>query len=279
MKELENNTKITTLEGANGKPPFGGLGGFAIEAHNLTVVYNKKPAIWNVDFTLPEKKIIGIMGPNGSGKSTLLKAMLGLIKPEQGWVKIYGKPGKESAKKIGYIPQRQSIDWDFPATVEDVVRMGRFPHKGLFGRFTKSDKEIIDEAIERTNLQELRHRQISQLSGGQQQRTFIARALAQQPEILIMDEPFAGVDATTEEAIVTLLREMRNEGKTILVVHHDLVSAADYFDWLVLLNTRLVGFGPMETMYNETMISQAFGGKPTILSKMNLAVRGKTTKI
>jgi len=250
-----------------------------IEVHNLTVVYNKKPAIWNVDFSLPEKKIIGIMGPNGSGKSTLLKAMLGLIKPEQGWVKIYDKPAKESYKKIGYIPQRQSIDWDFPATVEDVIRMGRFPHKGLFGRFTKEDNAIIDEAITRTHMQDLRHRQISQLSGGQQQRTFIARALAQQPDILIMDEPFAGVDATTEESIITLIREMRAEGKTILLVHHDLVSAADYFDVLVLLNTRLVGYGPIETMYTEAIISEAFGGKPTILSKMNLALKGKTSKV
>lgn len=250
-----------------------------IEAHNLTVVYNKKPAIWNVDFSLPANKIVGIMGPNGSGKSTLLKAILGLLKPEQGWVKIQGLPAKYSSKKTGYIPQRQSIDWDFPATVEDVVKMGRFPHKGLFGRFNKSDIEKVNLALERTGMMPFKHRQISQLSGGQQQRTFIARALAQEPEILIMDEPFAGVDATTETAIVELLHQMRNEGKTILVVHHDLVSAPDYFDWLILLNTRMVGCGPMSEMYQESKISEAFGGKPTILSKMNLALKGKSVKI
>jgi manganese/zinc/iron transport system ATP- binding protein len=240
----------------------------AIEVHDLTVAYNKRPAIWNIDFELPQGKIIGIMGPNGSGKSTLLKAIMGVIDPDIGLVKIFDKELDENRKRVSYVPQRQSVDWDFPARVKDVVAMGRFASKGIFGRMTKEDKTIIDESLEKVGMLPFAERQIAQLSGGQQQRVFLARALAQKADIYLMDEPFAGVDASTEESIITMLKTMKDEGKTLVVVHHDLYTAKDYFDWLVLLNTRLVACGPMEEVFTPEILSEAYGSKLTTLSKV-----------
>lgn len=239
-----------------------------IEAHNLTVVYDRKPAIWNIDFTLPKGQIIGIMGPNGSGKSTLLKCIMGVVKANIGWVKIMGGDIAENRKNISYVPQRQSVDWDFPATVWDVVAMGRYARKGVFGRLTADDRQIIESSLKKVNMFPFANRQISRLSGGQQQRAFLARALAQEADIYLMDEPFAGVDAATEDAIVSLLMQMRDEGKTLLVVHHDLHTAQQYFEWLVLLNTRLVASGPLEEVFDAQMLADTYGGKLTTLTKV-----------
>ncbi|MCB0735614.1 MAG: metal ABC transporter ATP-binding protein [Flavobacteriales bacterium] len=250
--------------------------GNSVETHNLTVIYNKKPAIWNIDFTLPAGKIIGVMGPNGSGKSTLLKAIMGIIEPNIGYAKIFDKDLDDVRERVSYVPQRQSVDWDFPASVWDVVAMGRYARKGMLKRLSAEDKSIIEESLEKVNMTAFAQRQISQLSGGQQQRVFLARALAQQADIYFMDEPFVGVDAATEEAIINLLKSMRDQGKTLIVVHHDLHTAQDYFEWMVLLNTRLVRVGPVEDVFNQETLTETYGGTLTTLSKVASLLQEKS---
>lgn len=240
----------------------------AIEVHNLTVAYNKRPAIWNIDFRLPKGKIIGIMGPNGSGKSTLLKTIMGVIETDIGYVKIFGKDLDENRTRVSYVPQRQSVDWDFPARVKDVVAMGVLAKKNIFGTISKSDKELIDQCLDKVGMLPFKDRQIAQLSGGQQQRVFLARSLAQQADVYLMDEPFAGVDASTEESIIVMLKAMKEEGKTLVVVHHDLYTASTYFDWIVLLNTRLVACGMVEEVFTPENLSDAYGSKLTTLTKV-----------
>jgi manganese/zinc/iron transport system ATP- binding protein len=240
----------------------------SIETHNLTVSYNRRPVLWNIDFELPSGKIIGIIGPNGSGKTTLLKAIMGLLKPSSGYVKIFDHPLNEVRHRISYVPQRESVDWDFPASVMDIVLMGRYTKSNLMKRSSKADRDIAAEALEKVNMLEFSDRQISQLSGGQQQRVFIARSLAQGADLYVMDEPFVGVDAATEEAILKLLSDMKKEGKTVVVVHHDLQTAKAYFDWIVLLNTRLIAAGPKEDIFNEKLLQEAYGGKLNVLSKV-----------
>jgi len=247
----------------------------SVETHNLTVIYDKKPAIWNIDFTLPAGKIIGIMGPNGSGKSTLLKAIMDIVEPNMGYVKLMDKPLDEVRDKVSYVPQRLSVDWDFPASVYDVVAMGRYAKRGMFNKLSSDDKKRIDESLEMVNMSAFQNRQISQLSGGQQQRVFLARALAQDADIYLMDEPFVGVDAATEQAIITLLKNMRDQGKTLLVVHHDLHTAQDYFEHMVLLNTRLVAEGPTEEIFNEKILTETYGGTLTTLSKVANVLKEK----
>lgn len=247
----------------------------AVETHNLTVIYDKKPAIWNIDFTLPTGKIIGIMGPNGSGKSTLLKAIMGIVEPNIGYTKIFDQELDDVRRRVSYVPQRQSVDWDFPASVYDVVAMGRYADKGLFKRLTKEDHDIIKQSLEKVNMYAFSKRQISQLSGGQQQRVFLARALAQKADIYLMDEPFVGVDASTEQAIINLLKSMRDEGKTLLVVHHDLHTAQDYFEYMVLLNSRLVAVGKTEDVFNQQTLTETYGGTLTTLSKVASALKEK----
>ncbi|MEO0895367.1 MAG: metal ABC transporter ATP-binding protein [Bacteroidota bacterium] len=239
-----------------------------LELHNLTVVYESKPALWNVDYGIPKNQLIGVVGPNGSGKSTMLKAIMGLVEPSSGYAHIYGKPIDEIRGKVAYVPQRSSVDWDFPVNVFDAVLMGRYKGKNLFKRASKEDKEIAMEAIRKVQLEPFIKRQISQLSGGQQQRVFIARALAQQADMYLLDEPFAGVDAATENAIMTLLKEMNEQGKTILVVHHDLQSVQDYFDWLILMNTRLIAAGPTKEIFTQEQLQKTYGGKLNILSRV-----------
>ncbi|MCI4671086.1 MAG: metal ABC transporter ATP-binding protein [Bacteroidia bacterium] len=239
-----------------------------LELHNLTVVYESKPALWNVDYTIPENHLIGVVGPNGSGKSTMLKALMGLVKPSSGYAHVYGKEIDEVRQRIAYVPQRNSVDWDFPVNVFDAVLMGRYKANNLFRRVSKADKEIAMEAIKKVQLEPFVKRQISQLSGGQQQRVFIARALAQEADMYLLDEPFAGVDAATENSIMSLLKEMNANGKTILVVHHDLQSVKDYFDWLLLMNTRLIASGPTEEVFTEDMLQKTYGGKLNILSRV-----------
>jgi manganese/zinc/iron transport system ATP- binding protein len=247
----------------------------AIEAHNLTVSYNRRPVLWNVDFELPEGQIIGIIGPNGSGKTTLLKAIMDLVPKSSGYVKLFDQSIDEVRERISYVPQRETVDWDFPASVMDVVLMGRYRKGNLMKRLNKQDHELAIEALEKVNILEFSNRQINQLSGGQQQRVFIARSLAQGADLYIMDEPFVGVDAATEAAILNLLQDMRKRGKTVVVVHHDLQTAKAYFDWIVLLNTRLVASGPKEEIFKESLLQEAYGGRLNVLSKVGELIKEK----
>ena len=243
------------------------------------MAYDQVPVLWDVDFELPKGKIIGVIGPNGSGKTTLLKTIMGLIKPASGFTKIFDNSLDNVRDKVAYVPQRESVDWDFPASVKDVVEMGRYRKNQLFRRLTKTDKQLVETAIEKVKLSAFKDRQISQLSGGQQQRVFLARALAQGAEIFFMDEPFVGVDATTESAILDLLTEMRNEGKTVVIVHHDLQTVSGYFDHLVLLNTRLIAAGPTQEVLTEENLSNAYGGQLTLLSKIQSIIKEKSFPI
>ncbi|MFD2512583.1 metal ABC transporter ATP-binding protein [Pontibacter locisalis] len=244
-----------------------------VEVHDLTVSYDRKPVLWGVDLTIPAGALVGVIGPNGAGKSTLIKAMMNLLPSGSGYVRIFNKPIDEIRKRISYVPQRESVDWDFPASVFDVVLMGRYGNLGLFKRPRKADKDAAMEALEKVGMQSFANRQISQLSGGQQQRVFLARALAQNADLYFMDEPFAGVDIATETAIIELLRTMREQGKTVIVVHHDLQSAAEYFDWVVLLNMRLVASGPTEKVLTQELLEHTYGGKLTVLSKVGDLLR------
>ncbi len=247
-----------------------------LELHNLTVSYNNKPAIWNIDFSIPEGQLVGVIGPNGSGKTTMLKAIMGLIEPASGYVKLFSKSLDEVRQRISYVPQRGTVDWDFPATVFDVVLMGRYKPKNLFRRTKRQDKEIALECLRKVQLEKFKNRQISQLSGGQQQRVFIARALAQEADLYIMDEPFAGVDAATENAIITLLKEMKQQGKTVIVVHHDLQTATNYFDWLVLMNTRLIAAGTLKDVFTQEKLDQTYGGKLNIMAQVGDIMQQKS---
>lgn len=247
-----------------------------VEVHDLTVSYNKRPVLWGIDLTLPKGCLAGIIGPNGAGKSTLIKAIMGIIPISNGNVKLFDSSLSEVRKLVSYVPQRESVDWDFPASVLDVVIMGRYSRLGLFKRPRKADREVAMECLAKVNMTQYAGRQISQLSGGQQQRVFLARALAQQADIYFMDEPFAGVDAATEKAIIDLLKEMSSQGKTVIVVHHDLQSVENYFNWIILLNLRLVASGPTEKVFNNELLQETYGGKLTLLSEIgNLMKRGE----
>jgi len=245
----------------------------ALEIHDLTVAFDRKPVLWNIDLTIPQGKLTGVMGPNGAGKSTLIKAVMGLLPLSSGFVKIFDQPIDAVRNRISYVPQRESVDWDFPASVLDVVLMGRYGKLGLFKRPGKADREKAMECLRQVGMEAFANRQISQLSGGQQQRTFLARALAQEADIYFMDEPFAGVDAATEKAIIQLLTTMTEARKTVIVVHHDLQSAQQYFDWLILLNTRLVAHGPLETAFTQQHLQETYGGKLTLLSDVGDLIR------
>ena len=234
---------------------------------DLTVAYHRKPVIWDIDLTIPEGKLVSIVGPNGAGKTTLIKACLDLIPRSSGEVSIYGQPYKQARQRVGYVPQRESVDWDFPVSALDVVAMGTYGQLGWFRRVSKRSKALSMQALERVGLADYAHRQISQLSGGQQQRTFLARALVQDADIYFMDEPFAAVDAATERAIVEILKEIQERGKTVLVVHHDLATVPQYFDWTVLLNMRVVAAGPTDEVFNQQNLRRTYGGKLTLLTQ------------
>jgi len=244
-----------------------------VEFHDLTVSYHKKPVLWNIDMTLPKGALIGIIGPNGAGKSTLIKSAMGLLPLGSGHVRMFDQELDAVRDKVSYVPQRESVDWDFPTSVLDVVLMGRYAKLGLLKRPRKADKEMAMSCLKKVGMEAFIGRQISQLSGGQQQRVFLARALAQEAELYFMDEPFAGVDAATESAILSIMQEMTAEGKTVIVVHHDLQSAAEYFDWIVLLNMRLVASGPIEEVFNNKMLQETYGGKLTVLAEVGELVR------
>lgn len=244
-----------------------------LEVHDLTVAYHRNPVLWGIDLQVPAGKLIGIVGPNGAGKSTLIKAIMGLVPISSGWIKVFGHPFKKALRRVGYVPQRESVDWDFPVNVMDVVLMGRYGRVGLVKRASKEDREIARACLDKVQMLPFANRQISNLSGGQQQRVFLARALAQESDLYFMDEPFSGVDAATESAIITLLHELRERGKTMLVVHHDLPTAREYFDMLILLNMRLVAFGPTSEVYTQELLQKTYGGRLTILSEVAEAVR------
>ena len=239
-----------------------------LEIHDLTVSYDRKPVLYGIDVTVEPGSIIGVIGPNGAGKTTLVKAIMGIVPAVGGWVKVFGQPFEKAVRRVGYIPQRESVDWDFPVSVMDVVLMGRYGHSRFLRRVTKQDRNIALDCLAKVNMEAFVSRQIGNLSSGQQQRVFLARALAQESDLYLMDEPFAGVDAATEAAIVGLLRELRDRGKTIIVVHHDLSSARDYFDKLLLLNMRLVAYGAVEEVYDPELLQKTYGGRLTILSKV-----------
>lgn len=238
----------------------------ALEVHDLTVAFDRKPVLWNIDLTIPEGSLAGIIGPNGAGKSTLIKAILGLLPLSSGYAQVFGSNAKQQRQRIAYVPQRESVDWDFPASVLDVVLMGRYAQLGLFKRPRQADKDAAMDALEKVGMTAFTGRQISQLSGGQQQRTFLARSLAQRADLYFLDEPFAGVDAATEKAIVQLLGNMAAAGKTIVVVHHDLQTVPEYFNWVIMMNTRLVASGPTETTFTRDNLRDTFGGKLTLLT-------------
>lgn len=243
-----------------------------LEIHDLTVSYHKRPVLWGVDLVVPPGQLIGIVGPNGAGKSTLIKAAMGLLPLNSGWVKFFGRSFSEVPTRVGYVPQRETVDWDFPVSVMDVVLMGRYGRLGLFRRPGARDREKAKECLERVKMLPFANRQIANLSGGQQQRVFLARALAQEADLYFMDEPFAGVDAATEAAIIAVLRELRDQGKTIMVVHHDLPTARQYFDQLLLLNMHVIAFGPTERVFTADLLQKTYGGRLTILSDVAQAL-------
>lgn len=238
----------------------------ALEVHDLTVAYHKRPVLYGIDLAVPAGSLTAIVGPNGAGKSTFLKAALGQLPLAAGWVKIFGQPYASQCSRVGYVPQRESVDWDFPVNVMDVVLMGRYGKLRPGQRPGRADREIAEQCLEQVQMGALARRQIGNLSGGQRQRVFLARALAQEADLYFMDEPFAGVDAATEAAIIGLLRGMKERGKTVVVVHHDLSTVREYFDRVILLNMRLVAAGPTEEVFTAELLQKTYGGRLTILS-------------
>jgi len=232
---------------------------FAITVDDLTVAYNYKPVLWDIDIAIPEGVLMAIVGPNGAGKSTLIKSILGIVQPIAGSVAIYGKPYDKQRKLVGYVPQKGSVDWDFPTTALDVVMMGTYGSLGWMKRPGKKERKTALESLEKVGMLAFKDRQISQLSGGQQQRVFLARALAQDAAIYFMDEPFQGVDATTEITIINILKELRKAGKTVVVVHHDLQTVPEYFDWVTFLNVKKIATGPVKEIFNDDNLIKTYG--------------------
>jgi len=237
----------------------------ALEINDLTVAYRDTPVLWDIDLKVPYGVMMAIVGPNGAGKSTLIKSVLGLVKPVAGSVKIFDNDYKSQRKRIGYVPQRTSVDWDFPTTVIDVVMMGTYGKLGWIRRPGPKEKAESLEALQRVGLEDFANRQISELSGGQQQRTFLARALVQNADIYFMDEPFAGVDAKTEKAIIKILKELRDQGKTIIAVHHELLTVKEYFDYIAMINVRLINSGSVETVFTQENIQKTYGAYTNVL--------------
>ncbi len=231
----------------------------ALSISDLTVSYGSNPALFQINLDIPEGLLIGIIGPNGAGKSTLIKTAIGLIKPSFGSLKFFGQSRNKFKGQIGYVPQRETVDWDFPITVHDLVLMGRYGKIGLLRRAKQTDYQVAQYCLEKVGLQEYSHRQIGQLSCGQQQRAFIARALAQEASLYFMDEPFSGVDLATEGVMINLLKQLTvKDKKTIFVVHHDLHTITKYYDWVIMLNTVLVAAGSVQNVFNPENIEIAF---------------------
>jgi len=241
-----------------------------ITVKGISVSYEKKRVLTNIFLNIISGNIYGVVGPNGAGKSTLFKVILGLIEANTGEVIFNGKTLKERRRKVVYVPQKNDVDWSFPATVFDIVLMGRYPHKTVFQRLNKEDKEMAMHALEEVDMVSFRDRQIGELSGGQQQRVFLARALCQEADIFLLDEPFVGVDMTTEERIIQILKKLADEGKTLLVVHHDLSTVEEYFDKVILLNQRLIAYGDTNNTFTKENIAKAYGGQLPILHKTGM---------
>lgn len=239
-----------------------------LSIHDLTVAYHRKPVLWDIDYNAPAGKLIAIVGPNGAGKSTLLNAALDLVPKASGRICFFGDPYQQQRQRVGYVPQRESVDWDFPISALDVVAMGLYRKIGWCFPISKKHRQTSLQALQKVGMADFAGRQISQLSGGQQQRVFLARALAQNADLYLMDEPFTGVDAATERAIVELLRELQSAGKTALVVHHDLQTVAEYFDEVVLLNMRLVATGPVDQVFTKENLRKTYGGKLALLDQV-----------
>ena len=243
-----------------------------LSIHGLTVAYHSKPVLWDVEYEAPNRSLIAIVGPNGAGKSTLIKACLGLVPRASGSVEVFGRPVAAQRKLIGYVPQRGSVDWDFPVSALEVVAMGRYGMLGWCRPVTRRHRVAALDCLAEVGMADFAGRQISQLSGGQQQRVFLARALAQEARLYFMDEPFAGVDAATETAIVDTLRRLRREGRTVIVVHHDLQTVAEYFDHVLLLNMRVVAAGPVAAAYTAGNLRRTYGGRLALLDEATQAL-------
>lgn len=239
-----------------------------LEVEHISMRYHHKPVLTDVSFSIPEGKTIAIVGPNGAGKSTLLKGIMGLEPILEGNVHFFGQPLEKKRLSTAYVPQREEIDWDFPINVMDVVLMGRHGHLKVWQRPSKIDHEIAEQALKDLQMWDFKDRQISQLSGGQQQRVFLARALAQQATLYLMDEPFAGVDVSTEKAIIELFKNLKAQGKTIICVHHDLNTVGEYFDWIIFINARLVAAGPVEEVLTKDNLNKTYGGRLSLLNDL-----------
>jgi len=240
----------------------------ALSTRHLTVCYEKKPALWEVDLDIPTGTLAGVVGPNGAGKSTFLKAILKLIPSTSGKVEFFGNNYRQSRHRIAYVPQRESIDWDYPINAREVVAMGLYRNIGLGRWVGKKHRVAAEEALDRVGMLDLAQSQIGELSGGQQQRVFLARALIQKADLYLMDEPFAGIDAKTEKIILELMQKLRSDGATILCVHHDLPPVADYFDHLSLLNLRIVASGKIDEVFTEDHLHKCYGGQLSLLTKL-----------
>lgn len=249
----------------------------ALAVRQLTVNYDKTPVLWDISLEIPSGKLVGIVGPNGAGKSTFIKTALGMIKPISGKIEFFNQPLKKVRKRIAYVPQRESVDWDFPITVRDLVLMGRYGRLGLLRWPRKADWAAADHYLDIVGMTAYADRQISQLSGGQQQRAFIARALLQEADVYFMDEPFAGIDMATETLLMDVLRQLIAKDKTIFVVHHDLNTVESYFDWVIMLNMRLVAYGPTSKMYNPDTLLSTYGKSFALFDEALKLSQHKTT--
>ena len=256
-----------------GPPSRGNIDAVPLSVYDLTVAYHRKPVIWDVGFNVPAGSLVGIVGPNGAGKTTLLKAVMDLTPRASGRIRVLGKSYRQNRHRVGYVPQRESVDWDFPVDALDVVTMGLYSKIGWCRPVRKKHRQAAMEALSRVGIADFANRQISQLSGGQQQRTFLARALVQDADLYLMDEPFAAVDAATERAIVEILHEMKQTGKTAVVIHHDLQTVPEYFDYVVLLNMRVVAHGPVEEVFTPENLQKTYGGRLTLLEEVSEAMR------
>ncbi len=239
----------------------------AVFVRDLTVAYEEKPVLWDVDLDIPASTLTAIVGPNGAGKSTLIKTILGLVPAAAGTIRIFGESYALNRKAVGYVPQRGSVDWDFPTDALDVVTMGMYGQLGWIRRPGKGERQKALDCLSQVGMADFARRQISQLSGGQQQRVFLARALAQDARLYFMDEPFAGVDATTEVAIVSILKKLRDAGKTVVVVHHDLETVPEYFERVVLLNVRLIATGTIKETFTTENLQKTYGGRIAFLDR------------
>lgn len=239
-----------------------------LQVRNLTAGYEGKPVIWGIYLEVPRGSLCAIVGPNGAGKSTLLKALVGLLPVWSGEVRIAGRSPREVLSRIAYLPQKEEVDWTFPARVVDVVAMGRVHHHRWFFRLTRRDREMIQRALEMVELQDLQYEPVAHLSGGQKQRVFFARALAQEPDLFLMDEPFAGIDATTEQLLLDRMKALARQGKTFLIVHHNLFTVLEHFDRVFLLQQVLIASGSPEEVLTSENIQRAYGGRVPLLERL-----------